>query len=207
MKANAAGFPFAWRSHASQQPSSDALYDVLAGIDSHRLDDLPGFDAEGVTAHRDLLERGARAHLAMLRKSDDGSMAVLSPAGLVVCWYARTGDFQRADSPVLERHVSQFYLAHDIAERLPQRHLETATVCGSSSRDGWRVSGSGHRFWGTTRIRVLSGHDGTIEGFLHVIRPSCGSREGLRAAAPIAWRDAAAVPQSRREYAALSAAA
>lgn len=196
------------RTRSPQQPSSDALFDVLASlVGRHRPASGARPDDDSDPQFRELRERGARAHLDMLRKSDDGSMAILDPSGLVVCWYARRGDFERTGAPVVNRHVSQFYVASDVADQLPQRHLETAAAHGHSSRDGWRISGAGRRFWGVTHIRAIADHEGTIEGFLHVIRPSCGSREDVRVAVPRPWVGATARSLVAPEYVTACAAA
>lgn len=147
------------------------------GTGSARGEELPGDSL-------DLDAQGARARLAMLKRAEDGAMAILSPEGVVVSWYARAGDRERADAPVRGRHVEQFYAPVDIAEQLPQRHLETAATRGHSVRFGWRLAASGDRFWSLTDIRPILRHDGTLLGFVHVIRPITGSREPVRTLAP-----------------------
>lgn len=172
----------------STSPSTDASYDVLFHVFGRDTSDAA--DAITVRASAgcpDLEEHGARAHLAMLRRSDDGSIAILDPAGVVVCWYARAGDRARRESPVLGRHVAQFYAASDAADGLPQRHLRSASVFGRSTRHGWRVSAAGGRFWGVTDIRTILQHDGGLAGFVHVIRPISDSREPVRVRPPRAW--------------------
>jgi hypothetical protein len=169
----------------SRKPSSDALYDVLAQCGLRRRAPARQHSQPGELVDSfQLREHGAHVHLTMLRKADEGSMAVLDPSGLVVCWYARSGDFQRADRPVLGRHVEQFYVASDVAGHLAERHLEAAEAYGHSARDGWRLSASGLRFWGRTEIRVVLGADGNLDGFVHVIRPTCGSMDAASVAAP-----------------------
>ncbi|MCU0758556.1 MAG: hypothetical protein MUF07_05045 [Steroidobacteraceae bacterium] len=98
-------------------------------------------------------------------------MAILDPAALVVRWYVGAGDRGRLGTTVLGRHVAQFYGPSDVANGLLQRHLGAATAHGRSTQHGWRLSAAGRRFWGVTDIRPLHRHDGTLLGFVHVIRP------------------------------------
>lgn len=130
---------------------------------------------------RVLLKKGARIHLSILRRADDCSMTVLDPTGVVVCWYGRSGDRERSSAPVLNQHVSQFYVSLDSAKHLAQRHLRAAFCDGISSQEGWRLSAAGDAFWGVTNIQVLTHRDGRLQGFVHTIRPSRGPRESITA--------------------------
>lgn len=191
----------------SRQPrarpsSSDALYGLLAGlVRKPSPPSLVGRKADRYTRSEALHGQGERAQLTMLRNGDDGSVAILDPEGLVVAWYARAGDRERATSPVLARHVAQFYVPADVAGGLPARHLRSAGVCGHSDREGWRLMASGHRFWGVTEIRALLDADGALAGFVHVIRPAQGSTHGVGSRVPL-WRDMGGMQVARRpEYA------
>ncbi|HWJ06513.1 MAG TPA: hypothetical protein VNS57_12105 [Steroidobacteraceae bacterium] len=175
----------------SPSPATDASYNLLAQLFRRGVRiAYEKIESDCLTDPGELHEHGARVHLAMLQSSEDGSMAILRPSGVVACWYASAGDRERRGSPVRGRHVAQFYEASDVAEGLPQRHLKAAIVQGHSSRYGWRLSAAGSRCWSITDIRSIIRHDGTLAGFVHVIRPICGSWEGARATAPRPWSSA-----------------
>jgi hypothetical protein len=123
---------------------------------------------------RVLIRKGARMQAAMLDRSDDGSLAMLDACGVVVYWCERPEPSSACDaeSSVLKRHVSQFYVPEDIACSVPLLHLRNAAAAGSSTQRGWRKRTDGTTFWATTVIEVLSLRGGSLQGFSHVVRES-----------------------------------
>jgi len=117
---------------------------------------------------RALLKRGARMHAAMGANARNYSLAMLDEAGVVVSWYGRADESDHAADHVVDRHVSQFYVAEDIASRQPLRDLHVATVEGSSTRRGWRREADGTDFWGTTVIDAVVLRDGRLQGFSYL---------------------------------------
>lgn len=133
---------------------------------------------------RALLRKGAGLHVASVGRNDDFSLAVLDPAGIVVCWYGRRGEKETEHSPVIGRHVSQFYLARDVATDVPRRDLSAATTLGRSTREGWRLQADRQAFWAVTNIETLSRRDGRLQGFVHVIRPGRDPAQRVPVARP-----------------------
>jgi hypothetical protein len=126
---------------------------------------------------RALLKRGARMHSAMGPDAKDYSLAMLDETGVVVSWYGRADGNDHAADHVVDRHVSQFYVADDIASRQPLRDLHAATVEGSSTRRGWRRQADGTAFWGTTVIDAVVLRDGRLQGFSYLTNSSAGPWE------------------------------
>jgi hypothetical protein len=123
---------------------------------------------------RVLIRKGARMQAAMLERSDGGSLAMLDACGVVVYWCERPepSSASDAESSVLKRHVSQFYVPEDIACSVPLLHLRNAAAAGSSTQRGWRKRTDGTTFWATTVIEALSLRGGSLQGFSHVVRES-----------------------------------
>ncbi len=123
---------------------------------------------------RVLIRKGARMHAAMLERSDDGSLAMLDACGVVVYWCERPAPNSTTDaqSSVLKRHVSQFYVPEDIDCSVPLLHLRNAATAGSSTQRGWRKRADGTTFWATTVIEALSLRGGSLQGFSHIVRES-----------------------------------
>lgn len=129
---------------------------------------------------RVLLKKGARLHAASLRRGDRCSLAMLDSNGVVVAWYGDSKDSSRVDTHIVDRHVSQFYVAADLASNLPGLNLLSAATCGDNTQQGWRRQPSGAIIWGTTVIEAIVLKDGRLQGFSHVVRPA----EGPRASVP-----------------------
>jgi len=113
---------------------------------------------------RALLKRGARMRAAMGANARNYSLAMVDEAGVVVSWYGQADESDH----VVDRHVSQFYVAEDIASRQPLRDLHAASVEGSSTRRGWRREADGTDFWGTTVIDAVVLRDGRLQGFSYL---------------------------------------
>jgi len=63
-------------------------------------------------------------------------LAILDAHGVVVCWYgSRDGKDYEIDS-VIDRHVSQFCVAEDLALCLPTRDLRKAWTQGCDTQEG-----------------------------------------------------------------------
>jgi len=93
---------------------------------------------------------------------------MLDEAGVVISWYGRADESDHVADGVVDRHVSQFYVAEDIANRQPLQDLHAASVEGSSTRRGWRRAADGSDFWGTTVIDAVVLRDGRLQGFSYL---------------------------------------
>lgn len=128
---------------------------------------------------RVLLKKGARLHSASLGRGDHCSLAVLDSRGVVVAWYDDSSDSSRVGTHIVDRHVSQFYVATDLASNLPGLNLLSAALYGGNTQQGWRRQPSGAIIWGTTVIEAIVLKDGRLQGFTHVVRPADGPRQNI----------------------------
>jgi hypothetical protein len=117
---------------------------------------------------RMVLRRGALIHSGMHDPSS--SLAMLDEAGVVVSWYGRSHGGPQEDDLVVDRHVSQFYVAEDLANDQPNRDMQAARVEGSSMRQGWQRRPDGLAFWGTARIEAIQLRSGRLQGFSYLTR-------------------------------------
>jgi hypothetical protein len=137
-----------------------------------------------------LMSKGARLHAGFAERSDHCSLAVLDLHGIVVCWYDGSVDDVCADTEVLHRHVSQFYVPSDVAAGIPGRSLRCAADYGVNTQHGWRRRPGGATYWGTTVVETIEASDGRSLGFAHITRRSQGPWEFIR--------PAVAAPRRRR---------
>jgi hypothetical protein len=98
------------------------------------------------------------------------SIAMLDEDGIVVAWHERAHNLELAEPPIMNRHVSELYVAEDVAFGVPARDLADATSHGSSSQKGWRRGSDGSTFWAATVIKPLLRRDGTLQGYSYVTR-------------------------------------
>lgn len=134
--------------------------------------------------HRVLGKKGARIHAAMGPNIARSALAMLDANGVVVSWYDPSYAGGDAADPILDRHMSQFYLSADIATSLPHRALRTAAAHGRSMQQGWRRGQGGTIFWGTTIIDAMLLGDGRVQGFSHVTHRSGDPSETFHAIEP-----------------------
>ena len=129
---------------------------------------------------RDLSER--RHHEEDLRLSEerfralvsgvkDYAIFVLDPNGMVATWNAGAEHLKgyRADE-IIGSHFSRFYLPAAIADGLPERELQVATIEGRFEDEGWRLRKDGSRFWANILITAMRDASGTLIGFSKITR-------------------------------------
>jgi hypothetical protein len=119
---------------------------------------------------RALLRKGARLYSTMDASSDLVSLAMLDEDGVVVAWHERARDADLGESSVVDQHVSQLYVAEDVARGMPARDLCNAALHGNDMQRGWRRAPDGSTFWAMTVIEPLMLRDGRLQGFSYVTR-------------------------------------
>ena len=119
---------------------------------------------------RVLAARGRQIHNTSVERGDRCAIAILDPSGIVIAWHDHLPHARAHDPDVLRRHMSQFYLADDIALNVPGRHLSIAAEYGVDTQRGWRRRPGGEIFWGVTVMQSILLADGELLGYSHVTR-------------------------------------
>lgn len=117
-----------------------------------------------------LLARGQQIHTTSVDRVDRCAIAILDARGIVIAWHDHLPHANAFDHGVVSRHVSQFYLAEDIALCLPARYLSNAAEHGINTQRGWRRRPGGEIFWGVTVIQSILLNDGELLGYSHMTR-------------------------------------
>lgn len=127
---------------------------------------------KNVTDVRDhsLMKRGAQMHATSVERGDGCAIAILDQRGVVHAWHDSLPGATAFDFRIIGTHVSQFYLAQDIALLRPDRGLVAAGLHGSNTRQGWHRRPNGSIVWGVTVIEPIHRESGELYGYSHVTR-------------------------------------
>ncbi len=129
---------------------------------------------------RDVTER-TRAEEA-LRTSEEGfrlmidaikdyAICTMDPAGRIATWnHGARRIYGYATEEIIGKDRSQLFGPDDVARGVHQRGLDEAAATGKSSEEGWRVRKDGSRFWANGTISALYNANGSLRGFVKVVR-------------------------------------
>ena len=117
-----------------------------------------------------LMKRGAQMHATSVERGDGCAIAILDQRGVVHSWHDSLPGATAFDFRIIGTHVSQFYLAQDIALLRPDRGLVAAGLHGSNTRQGWHRRPNGSIVWGVTVIEPIHREGGELYGYSHVTR-------------------------------------
>jgi PAS domain S-box-containing protein len=145
----------------------------------------PFFDAAGALlgfskVTRDLTER--RRHEARLKESEerlrlivdgvkDHAMFLLDREGRVMSWNSaaqRVLGYQSAE--VIGREAAIVYPLDERDAGKPQAEMSAVAHAGFFRGEGWKVKADGSRFWAETSITAIRNSEGTLRGFVHILR-------------------------------------
>ncbi len=71
---------------------------------------------------------------------------------------------------VVGKHFSILFPSEDQLKLLPKKELDVALNQGKVEAEGWRVKKDGTRFWTLSTINVLKDKNGSITGFIKIIK-------------------------------------
>ena len=128
--------------------------------------------AQALAAARtsDLLVSEARFRLLIENVQDYGIFA-LDTTGRVATWNSGAErNHGYAAGEITGRHFSVFYPPADITAGKPARMLAAAATNGRAEDEGWRVRRDGSRFWASVVITALHHPDGSLLGFVKIVR-------------------------------------
>ena len=99
----------------------------------------------------------------------DYAIYMLDKDGLVASWNAgaqRIKGYSAAE--IIGRHYSRFFIPEDIETGAPWKELAAARSTGRAEVEGWRVRGSGERFWARCVLTPVYDAAGHLTGFAKV---------------------------------------
>jgi len=127
-----------------------------------------------------LLESERRSRL-LVEETGDIAIFTLDTDGRISAWDAgRVGGY---GEEMIGEHISAFYEAEDVKRGLPEEELRAAAKDTRHEGEGWRVREDGSRFWARTAVTACEDVEGSLTGFLVVVRDATERKragEGLR---------------------------
>lgn len=117
-----------------------------------------------------LKESEERYH-RMVEEVEDYAIILMDKDGYILNWNRGAEKIKGySEQEILGRNFRLFYLPEDQANGLPDRLITEATVKGRAAHEGWRVTKSGSRFWGSIVITALHNAQGDVTGFTKLTR-------------------------------------
>src|SRR6266850_6301000 len=111
------------------------------------------------------------AYRLLVQEVKDYAIFMLDPKGKILSWNAGAQRLKGyTPEEIIGKHFSIFYEKQDVANKKPQRELETASMEGRVEDEGWRLRKDGTRFWASVVITALHDEKGKLRGFAKITR-------------------------------------
>jgi len=99
------------------------------------------------------------------------AMIMLDPSGLITSWNDGAGRLLGyGDAEAIGREVAMLFTPEDRQGRVPEREIAQAAVTGRAKDERWHIRKDGSRFWASGALAALWHPDGSLRGFVKVMR-------------------------------------
>jgi PAS domain S-box-containing protein len=122
-----------------------------------------------------LVEMGRAVHESnqsfrmMVEAVKDYAIIMLDVDGRIASWNMGAERLKGySEQDIIGQHFSVFYTADDVADRKPERNLETAARLGRTEDQGWRMRKDGTQFFADVVITAVHDSIGQLRGFAKV---------------------------------------
>ena len=113
----------------------------------------------------------------LVEASTGHAIMMLDPSGMILSW--NSGAEQILGLPARQaigRPVSSIFTTEDREAGAPLRELEEARTAGRAYDDRWHVRHDGTRFWATGAVTPLWNADGSLRGYVKIMRDQTAQR-------------------------------
>jgi diguanylate cyclase (GGDEF)-like protein/PAS domain S-box-containing protein len=113
----------------------------------------------------------------LVEASTDYAIIMLDPNGKILSWNSgaeRILGYQTVEA--IGSHVSRIFTEEDRGNGAPLRELAEAKSTGRAEDDRWHERNDGRRFWATGVVTPLWNPDGTLRGFVKIMRDETAQR-------------------------------
>ena len=113
----------------------------------------------------------------LVEASTDHAIMMLDPQGVILSWNSGAERILGLSAEqAVGRPVSNIFTAEDRGVGEPVRELEEARTAGRSEDDRWHLRYDGSRFWATGVVTPLWNPDGSLRGFVKIMRDQTSQR-------------------------------
>ena len=160
--------------------------------------------------HHDAADAGFEAEDALFRimvqQTKEYAIFALTPDGIIATWN-EGGErlMQYAPAEIRGRHGAVIFTPEDRAAGAPEQEITTAAETGEAADDRWHVRKDGSRFWASGMLTALRRPDGSLRGFVKVVRDNTERKETREHLETLNRQLEARVAERMRQIEALSA--
>lgn len=127
--------------------------------------------AKELQLSNEALRKSEERYHKMIAEVQDYAIILLDSEGNIQNWNIGAEKIKGYTSQeILGKNFQIFYSEEDRVQGLPQRLLSEARENGRAVHEGWRVTKSGSKFWGSIVITALHSDEGEIIGYSKVTR-------------------------------------
>jgi diguanylate cyclase (GGDEF)-like protein/PAS domain S-box-containing protein len=107
----------------------------------------------------------------LVEASTDYAILMIDPAGMIMSWNAGAENILGlSQREAIGQPVASLFTPEDRDIGEPMRELEEARTRGRSEDDRWHLRRNGTRFWATGVVTPLWNEDGSLRGFVKIMR-------------------------------------
>jgi PAS domain S-box-containing protein len=117
------------------------------------------------------LRKSEQDHRQILESALDYAIITMDLTGHVTTWSAGAVTILGWTPDEMKgRPAHLFFTAEDRAAGIPEKEMGSALLHGRGSDERWHLRHDGSRFWASGEMMPLIAADGTVEGFLKILR-------------------------------------
>lgn len=113
----------------------------------------------------------------LVEASTDHAIIMLAPDGTILSWNSGAQKIIGLSArEAIGRNAASLFTEEDRAMGEPQRELIEARTAGRAENDRWHLRRDGSRFWATGVVTPLWNPDGSLRGFVKIMRDQTAQR-------------------------------
>jgi diguanylate cyclase (GGDEF)-like protein/PAS domain S-box-containing protein len=117
------------------------------------------------------LRQSQENYRLLVESSTEYAMMMLDPAGIILSWSAGAEKILGLSAEeAIGQPISALFTSEDKQMGEPMRELEEAKATGRSDDNRWHIRRDGSRFWADGVVTPLWNADGSLRGFVKIMR-------------------------------------
>jgi diguanylate cyclase (GGDEF)-like protein/PAS domain S-box-containing protein len=122
------------------------------------------------------LAQSQESYRLLVEASTEYAIIMLDPGGIIISWNPGAAKVLRlTEKEALGQPISTIFATED-EEGRPLRALKEALTTGRSENDCWHIRRDGSRFWATGVVTPLWNQDGSLRGYVKIMRDETEQR-------------------------------